>query len=175
MELRNNDVVLRAWREADAEAVAAACSDPDIARWLPLVPVPYTLADAEAYIRGCLDADAQRKPFAIADAHTDELLGSIDMNVNRWRTGHIGYWVAPGARGRGVCTTALSLLSAWGFGELGLGRLELLTDPGNVASQRVAEKAGYRREAVLRSYLEYRDGSRADAVVFSLLPHELPG
>ena len=175
MELRDNDVVLRAWRESDAAAVAAACSDPDIARWLPLVPVPYTLADAEAYIRGCLDADAQRKPFAVADAHSDELIGSIDMNVNRWHVGHIGYWVAPRARGRGVCTTALSLLSSWGLGDLGLGRLELMTDPENVASQRVAEKAGYRREAVLRSFLEYRDGTRADAVVFALLPGELTG
>ena len=164
MELRDNDVVLRAWRESDAAAVAAACSDPDIARWLPLVPVPYTL-----------DADAQRKPFAVADAHTDELIGSIDMNVNRWHVGHIGYWVSPRARGRGVCTTALSLLSSWGLGDLGLGRLELMTDPENVASQRVAEKAGYRREAVLRSFLEYRDGTRADAVVFALLPGELTG
>jgi RimJ/RimL family protein N-acetyltransferase len=173
MELRSGRVALRSWREADAEAVAAACSDPDIARWLPLVPVPYTLDDAYAYIRGCLDSDDQRKPFAIADASTDELLGSIDMNVNRWRTGHIGYWVAPGARGRGVCTTALSLLSSWAFADLGLGRLELLTDPENVASQRVAEKAGYTREAVLRSFLEYRDGARSDAVMFSLLPGEL--
>jgi RimJ/RimL family protein N-acetyltransferase len=165
--------VLRQWREADAQAVAAACSDAEIARWLPLVPVPYTIDDALTYIRGCLDADEDRRPFAIADAETDELLGSIDMNVNRWHTGHIGYWITPGARGRGVCTAALVLLSTWAVRELGLGRLELMTDPENVASQRVAEKAGYAREAVLRSVLEYRDGTRADAVMFSLLPGEL--
>ena len=48
-----------------------------------------------------------------------------------------------------------------------------MTDPANRASQRVAEKAGFHREAVLRSALEYRDGRRADSVVFSLLPDEL--
>jgi RimJ/RimL family protein N-acetyltransferase len=173
VELKSGRVGLRAWRESDVEAVAAACSDPDIARWLPLVPVPYTEADARTYIQGCLDSDEHRKPFAIADTETDDLLGSIDMHVNRWHTGHIGYWVVPAARGRGVCTTALSVLARWSFEELRLGRLELMTDPANIASQRVAEKAGFVREAVLRSVLEYRDGSRADAVMFSLLPDEL--
>jgi RimJ/RimL family protein N-acetyltransferase len=48
-----------------------------------------------------------------------------------------------------------------------------MTDPENIASQRVAEKAGFRREGILRSALEYRDGSRSDSVVFSLLPEEL--
>jgi RimJ/RimL family protein N-acetyltransferase len=175
VELKSGRVGLRAWRESDVEAVAAACSDPDITRWLPLVPVPYTEADARAYIRGCLESEPPRKPFAIADTETDELLGSIDMHVNRWRTGHIGYWIVPAARGRGVCTTALRVLSRWSFEDLRLGRLELMTDPENVASQRVAEKAGFVREAVLRSVLEYRDGSRADAVMFSLLPDELAG
>jgi RimJ/RimL family protein N-acetyltransferase len=48
-----------------------------------------------------------------------------------------------------------------------------MTDPDNLASQGVAEKAGFQREAVLRSNLEYRDGSRRDSVLFSLLPDEL--
>jgi|SRR5918996_1647277 RimJ/RimL family protein N-acetyltransferase len=173
MELRGDGIVLRPWRPDDAPAVEAACSDPESSRWLPLLPVPYTRGDAEAYIRTCLEAGEERRPFAIADAATDELLGAIDMNVNRWRTGHVGYWVVPQARGRGVCTRALRLLSEWALTELGLGRVELMTDPGNVASQRVAEKAGFLREAVLRSVLEYRDGTRADAIMFSLLPGEL--
>jgi RimJ/RimL family protein N-acetyltransferase len=72
-----------------------------------------------------------------------------------------------------VCAEALRRLARFGFGELGLGRLELLTDPDNVASQRVAEKVGFRREGVLRSHLLHRDGRRRDSVMFSLLPGEL--
>ena len=52
-----------------------------------------------------------------------------------------------------MCTRALRLLSGWALDELELRRLELITDPDNVASQRVAEKVGFRREGVLRSHL----------------------
>jgi [ribosomal protein S5]-alanine N-acetyltransferase len=103
------------------------------------------------------------------------VVGSIGMGVNRNRTGHIGYWCAPAARGRGVVTRALRLLSRYAFDELALLRLELITDPDNVGSQRVAEKAGYRREGVLRSHLDHPDGRRRDSVMFSLLPGELTG
>jgi RimJ/RimL family protein N-acetyltransferase len=57
--------------------------------------------------------------------------------------------------------------------ELGLGRVQLTADPDNLASQRVAEKVGFRREGVLRSHLRHPDGRRRDSVMFSLLPGEL--
>lgn len=54
-----------------------------------------------------------------------------------------------------------------------LGRLQLHTDPANAASQRVAARAGFAREGVLRAYNRRRDGTRADAFVYSLLPRDL--
>jgi len=54
--------------------------------------------------------------------------------------------------------------------EMRLGRLQLHTDPDNVASQRVAERAGFTREGVLRAYNGRRDGTRADAFVYSGTP-----
>ena len=173
VELRDRDLLLRPWRPEDAPAVAAACSDPEIPRWIPFVPVPYTEQDAVEYIAACQAAGPERHPFAIVGAGDGTLLGAIDMRTNAMRTGHVGYWVAREARGRGVCTRALRLLAGWAFADLGLGRLELVTDPDNRASQRVAEKAGFRREGVLRAHLPHRDGSRRDSVIFSLLPGEL--
>jgi RimJ/RimL family protein N-acetyltransferase len=173
VELRDGDLVLRAWTFDDVPAIAEACRDPEIARWIPVVPVPYTQRDAAEYVGACLAADNGRYPFAMAAADDDRLLGSIDLRVNAMRVGHIGYWVARESRGRGVCTRALRMVSRWGLDELGLGRLELITDPDNQASQRVAEKVGFQREAVLRSHLLYRDGRRRDSVTFSLLPGEL--
>ena len=173
MELHGVGVVLRPWRLEDAPAVAAACSDPEIPRWIPFVPAPYTEADAVTYIQGCIDAGESRHAFAIVDPGNGRLYGSIDMGVNAMRTGHVGYWVARDARGRGVCTDALGRLCRFAFEELGLERLELLTDPDNAASQRVAEKVGFRREGVLRSHLLHSDGRRRDSVMFSLLPGEL--
>jgi RimJ/RimL family protein N-acetyltransferase len=81
--------------------------------------------------------------------------------------------VAAADRGRGVCTRALRALSRWALSDLQLQRLELVTDPENVASQRVAEKAGFRREGVLRAHLRHPDGRIRDSVIFSLLPGEL--
>ena len=173
MELHGERVVLRPWRLEDVPAVAAACQDAEIARWLAFVPQPYTEGDARFYVRDCLAAGEDRTPFAITDAATGDVIGSIDMRINQMRTGHIGYWLAAEARGRGRTTEALLTLSRWGFEELGLGRVELVTDPDNIASQRVAEKAGFTREGILRSILLNRDGSRRDGVMFSLLPADL--
>jgi RimJ/RimL family protein N-acetyltransferase len=173
VELRDGVIVLRQWRMEDAPAVVAACQDPAISHWIPWVPSPYTNEDAEAFLRGCLESGDERYPFAIEDAETGELLGSIDMYLNSERyRGHIGYWVAEGSRGRGICTRALRLLAAWALESLELQRLELITDPENVASQRVAEKVGFGREGVLRAHLRHPDGRIRDSVMFSLLPGE---
>ena len=173
VELRDGDLVLRSWTFDDVPAITEACRDPEIARWIPFVPVPYTQRDAAEYVEACLAADDGRYPLAMTSKEDDKLLGSIDLRVNAMQTGHIGYWVAREARGRGVCTHALRVLCRWAIDELRLGRLELVTDPDNFASQRVAEKAGFQREAVLRAHLIHRDGSRRDSVMFSLLPGEL--
>jgi len=174
VELHEEGLLLRPWQMEDAPAVEAACRDPEISYWIPFVPSPYTRADAETYLRGCIESGDERHPFAIVDAETGELLGSIDMGVNSTGyRGHIGYWVAADARGRGVCTRALRLLARWALEELRLQRLELITDPENVASRRVAERVGFRREGVMRSYLLHPDGRRRDSVMYSLLPGEL--
>jgi aminoglycoside 6'-N-acetyltransferase len=65
------------------------------------------------------------------------------------------------------------MLSRWGLDELGLQRLELITDPDNVPSQRCAENVGFQREGVLRAHLRHPDGRIRDSVMFSLLPGEL--
>ena len=80
------------------------------------------------------------------------------MSARRFSIGHFGYWVAGEARGRGVATEALRALCRWAVETLDVKRLELMTDPENIASQRVAEKAGFQREGLLRSSLEYREG-----------------
>jgi RimJ/RimL family protein N-acetyltransferase len=174
MELRDGDVVLREWRLEDVDAVAAACRDPEIPHWIPWVPVPYTRTHAEAYVLSCIEAGEDRYPLAIADAASDSAVGSIDLRLNsHGYRGHVGYWVAEPARGRGVCTRALRALSRWALDELELQRMELITDPENIASQRVAEKVGYRREGVMRAHLRHLDGRIRDSVLFSLLPGEL--
>jgi RimJ/RimL family protein N-acetyltransferase len=168
-ELREREIALRPWRAEDAGAVYEACQDPETQRWIQAIPRPYTEEDARAFVAGELGFG----PLQYAVTENGEVVGAIGMRVNEHRTGHIGYWCAPRARGRRVTTTALRVLCRHALDELALGRLELVTDPDNVASQRVAEKVGFRREGVLRSHLPHPEGHRRDSVMFSLLPGEL--
>lgn len=170
MELRDGDLVLRPWSEDDVDAMVAGCNDPEVARWIPTIPHPYTRKDAVAFIRG----EVRPEHDALATEVGGVVVGGIGMGVNAhdYRA-RIGYWIAAPARGRGTCTRALRLLSRYALDQLELQRLELITDPDNVASQRVAEKVGFQREGVLRAHLCHPDGRIRDSVMFSLLPGEL--
>lgn len=84
----------------------------------------------------------------------------------------VGYWLLPEGRGRGCATRAVLLISEWAIRELGIVRLQLWAEPENVASLRVADRRGYQREGVLRSFEEV-GGRRVDSVMFSLLPSDL--
>ncbi len=100
------------------------------------------------------------------------MLGSIGVRFHEETAASTGYWIARDARGRGIATEALRLVSGWVLTELGVERLELVTEPANLASQRVAEKAGFQREGLLRRYLHVK-GERRDCVMFSLLREDL--
>lgn len=164
MRLDDGEIALRPIMEADIPAVVAACQDPDIPRWTR-VPSPYGEADARDFLSRASDVSA------IVDAGTEEFLGTISW---WWVADNVqlGYWVKREARGRSVATRALMLLSRWAFAELGAARVQLLTEPENSASQRVAEKAGFRREALLHAYVELK-GTRRDVYMYALLGEEL--
>ena len=165
-------ITLRPWTESDVPAVTRACRDPEIHRWTG-VPAGYEEEYARHYIRGREESRERGETLdlAIADARDLAMLGSVGLvsfnAVNR--RGEVGYWVAPEARGRGVATAAVALLAAAAFEQLDLMRLDLLVAVGNPASERVAEKAGFTREGVMRSYLSNKQGSRDDAVMFGLV------
>jgi RimJ/RimL family protein N-acetyltransferase len=86
----------------------------------------------------------------------------------------IGYSVLPEWRGRGYATRALRLISRWAFTEAGIARLTAGTHPDNKASQRVLERAGFRREGLARDRLPAADGGRIDDVLYGLVPGDLP-
>jgi len=170
--LHDGDVTLRPFHEDDAEAVARACRDPEIRRWIPTIPEPYTIDDAVTFIERVERdwAEGHAAAFAIVESGDSRLLGAITIHGPRDRRAFVGYWVAPWARRRGVATRALRLVSRWAMREMGLVRLALYTLEGNVGSQVVAERCGFVREGVLRNY---DDGG--DCVMFSLVPADLAG
>jgi RimJ/RimL family protein N-acetyltransferase len=167
VSLEDDEIRLRPFTDEDVPAIVTACQDPEIPRWTR-VPAPYTHEDAREFVQA---SAADGASFAIVDRRSGELLGSIGARrlEDNFR---IGYWVKREARGRGVATRALRLVARFAVEELGAARVELITDPANAASQRVAEKAGFTCEARLRSYYELK-GRRSDALMYSLLPQDL--
>ncbi len=171
--LRDGDMILRRWRPDDAPAVTAACQDPEIARWIPVIPAPYGLTDAIGFLAEAAEdwRTGTSRPFAIVDAD-DTLLGAVTLHGPEGHLAEIGYWLAAGARGRGIATRAVRLLTRYAFrADPALVRIGLRTLRGNAASAGVAARAGFTLEGTLRS-LEPVRGELLDVDVYSLLRSE---
>jgi RimJ/RimL family protein N-acetyltransferase len=174
--LSDGVVSLRPWTLDDVPAIAAACDDVEIARWIHQLPSPYRETDAREYVVSTEVAwhDRLGAFFAVVACASGDVVGSIAAHVldRELRNVEVGYWAAP-ARGRGLTTRALRLLSAWALREAGAERVQLRADVLNTASLRVAEKAGFTREGTLRaSGFNPREGRRVDYAVFSLVRGE---
>lgn len=171
--LGDGTITLREWAPSDAPAVFAACQDADIQRFVP-VPVPYEQEHARGYVDGAAAGwrEGRHGALAIAAAQTDEVLGAIGLTVVGSHNVGIGYWIVPEQRRRGIATRAVRLLALWALDHLGVARVELYLVVGNVASARVAERAGFKREGVLRNYLAMH-GEAYDCAMYSLISKDL--
>jgi RimJ/RimL family protein N-acetyltransferase len=171
-------VELRLWTVDDVDDLVKGCNDYDVARWLPLMPHPYTDEAARWWVEEGAPA-AWREggaAFSIVFPGTRKILGGIGINnVQPGRNqAEVGYWIAPWARRRGVATGAARAIARWAF-DSGLYRLELLAAMENWVSQRVALGAGFAREGVRREGGPTRDGGRQDLVCFTRLASDPDG
>jgi RimJ/RimL family protein N-acetyltransferase len=169
-------IVLRVLAADDIPWITAACSDYELSRYIPLIPYPYSQTDAHVFAEHAARnwANGSSAAFVIAHALSGHGLGTIELHLSSAdpELASVGYWLCREARGRGAATYALRLVSGWAFGQLGVERLNLTTAPDNAASQRVAERAGFTREGLLRSWMPTADGRR-DCLMFSLLRSDL--
>jgi len=155
----------------DRTAILVAYQDPQIVRWFG-VPQPYTEADARRYVEQEAPQEWARGTeaiFVIADA-ADAYVGAVDLRISTTdpAVGEVGFLIAPQARGRGYATAAVRALATWGFAELGLIRIQWRAEVGNDASRRVAEKAGFTMEGLVRQGYQ-DDGRRRDCWIAALL------
>lgn len=150
----------------------------DLMPWLPWCHADYTREESAAWVAARPEAwtTGEAYSFAVVDARDGAFLGGCGLNqVNRvHRFANLGYWVRSRCTGAGVATRAARLVARFGFEALGLHRIEIVTALDNVASQRVAEKAGAVREGVLRKRIA-GGATPQDAIMFSLVPGDLAG
>jgi len=155
--------------EAASESIA------DIYPWMPWCHPSYAIEDSRSWVLSRLDAWG--KPdyyFVIIERATGRFLGAVGINqINRVHDfANLGYWVRSSAAGHGIAVVATRLCAQFGFEELKLQRLEIVVDVDNRRSQRVAEKAGAKREGIARHRCKIGDTWR-DAIMFSLLQADL--
>lgn len=136
--------MLRPWHEADAPALAAAWSDPEIARWTG-VPAQRDAASALRWIRG----DDDRRAHGLSLDLVLEVDGAIAGEVGLvgidvvTRTAEIGWWVAPAHRGQGLASRAAALLAGWAIEELCVDTVLARCATANPPSGAVARAAGF--------------------------------
>jgi RimJ/RimL family protein N-acetyltransferase len=152
--------------------VVAACRDSAIARFAASVSSPFGDEDAAAWFAAHEPARraGTRLELAIVSVDSRALMGSIALSKIERVHGRamVSFWVVPQARGRGVATVALRLLTDWAVGPLGVKRLELFIEPENTASHLTATRSGFAREGLLRSHWVSK-GTRRDSVVYAFL------
>jgi RimJ/RimL family protein N-acetyltransferase len=178
LELTDGPLLIRPLRQEDAGALYEAVRESisEVSLWLPWCHQNYSIEETREFIgsRELASQGGEWYSFGIFEKDGGGFLGGVGINfINRTHEmANLGYWVRTAAAGRGVATMATRLAARFGFEELGLHRIEIVAAVGNIASQRVAEKAGAKREGVLRKRLLIH-GESLDAMLFSLVPEDL--
>ncbi|TVL89102.1 GNAT family N-acetyltransferase [Streptomyces sp. SAJ15] len=176
--LTTERLILRPFAPSDADALTAACQDPEIPRWTA-VPSPYTPAHAEKFIgETCPEGWREDSGYnlAVVTKDTGSLVGAMGLLQlsgpgTEERRAELGYWTAKEHRGRGYTVEAARTMVDWAFAELGVERLEWLAEVGNEGSLAVARKLGFQMEGTLRARIPYQ-GTRRDSWIGSLLPSD---
>ncbi len=145
--------------ETEAGAALALLHDPDVAQWNP-APLVVDLASAAEWCRRGADwSSGSHATFSILDAATGAFVGNVSIhNIDvEQGTADVGYRIAAGYRNRGVASAGVRAATAFALDDLGLFRVQLLHAVPNVASCRVAEKAGFTLEGTMRLGGAYGD------------------
>jgi ribosomal-protein-alanine N-acetyltransferase len=169
--------VLRPVCEADADDLLAHFGNPAVAEFLDVDDFS-SPADVErllAWAGGMMETGTGVR-WTIRDQDAETLdegafigtCGFHRLDYNEGRKGQIGYDLTPGKWGQGVMAEVLPAMLEFGFGPLGLHRIEAMVTPGNDRSCRLLEKHGFRREGVLRDYGYWR-GAWQDQIVYAKL------
>jgi RimJ/RimL family protein N-acetyltransferase len=169
MQFTGDRCTVRPWRSSDAKPLVKHANNPNVARQLrDRFPHPYTVGDARSFIETVINV---RPITTFAIEADNEAIGGIGFSpgadVERY-SAEIGYWIGEAYWGRGIASEALRLVSEYAFRDCGLLRLYALPFADNQQSMRVLEKAGYDREAILRSS-SVKFGKPRDQALYALV------
>jgi ribosomal-protein-serine acetyltransferase len=171
-------ISIRLYRPEDAPLLFAAVRESmaTMSPWLTWCHPNYSMEDSLKFVQS-RQAEWEKDThysLAIFDSERGRFLGGVGINfVNRvHQLANLGYWIRSSEVKRGFATRAVRLMAQFAFEELKLQRIEIIVATRNVASSRVAEKAGATREGILRNRLILSSGIH-QAALYSLVPNDL--
>jgi ribosomal-protein-serine acetyltransferase len=178
IQLTDGSVVLRPYQLSDADRLYEAVRESlaELSVWLPWCHLGYSIEESRAWIESRAEvwAKGTQYDFTINDPRDGSFLGGCGLNqVNRVIAfANLGYWARTSRTRQGIATAAALVLARFGFNELKLRHIEIVAAANNIASQRVAQKIGAKREEILPGRITVHDRGY-DAVTFSLTPAAL--
>jgi RimJ/RimL family protein N-acetyltransferase len=174
--IRTARLMLRPLTLADADALVSYRSIPEVCRYVPFEPMDHDTVTARIdgiWAQTAITEQGQAITFGIEREDTHELIGDVILffHSETHRSGEIGWVLNPVHSGRGYATEAARAVLGLGFDVLGLRRVVARVDARNIASQRLCERLGMRREAHLVEN-EFFKGEWTDELDYALLNSE---
>ncbi len=162
---------LRPWREEDAPALVPYADDPQVAQNLrDVFPNPYTLADAEGYIRSCVEQEGQGQlcRAIVVDGKAAGSIGLFLGNDVYRKSAELGYWLGRPFWRQGIMTASVEEMCALGFAVWDIVRIYAEPYAKNAGSRGVLEKAGFTLEGVKRRSV-FKNGEFLDSCIYAKL------
>lgn len=153
--IRSKKFILRSFKKEDETSLVENINNRIIAKNTLRIPYPYTLKDAHSWINRNLKLDKKKEKHEINFAIDigGKLVGGIGLDKIYDHCAEIGYWLGEKYWGQGIMTSAVKLLTKYGFEKLGLRRIYAFVFQFNKASTRVLEKGGFKYEGKLRKHV----------------------
>ena len=147
-------LTLRSYSAVDIPDLVRLAGAREVAATTLRIPHPYTEQDAKEFIAACASKTTPETRFAITLTSDGQLCGGIGFRVDEaHQHAELGYWLGVSYWGQGYATEAARAMLQYGFETLGLHRIYASYVPHNVASGRVLQKIGMRREGLMRNHL----------------------
>jgi RimJ/RimL family protein N-acetyltransferase len=172
--LTTERLFLRRWSRDDIPALLPLIGAREVAATTLRIPHPYTLDDAESFLKYTDGAweKGEGARFGVFLRDDARLCGGIGLVVNQeHRHAEIGYWIGVPFWGNGYCTEAVRELLNYGFSQLKLDRIHATHFSNNPASGRIMRKVGMKHEGIMRKHI-FKWGEFLDVEMYGLLASE---
>jgi [ribosomal protein S5]-alanine N-acetyltransferase len=172
MKITFDEFCIRSHEFSDLDVIVKYANNYNVSRLLrDQFPFPYTRFNAEAWLMETCNQEIETN-FAIAN--DKEFIGAIGIvqqtDVNKY-SAEIGYWIAEPFWEKGIVTSALRIFTEFVFDNFVVNRIFANVFEGNIASEKVLLKTGYKKEAVLRKAV-CKEGIFLDQYIYAILKEE---